>query len=403
MIFDERSATIVGVKFRMATTDDSHLPTYDNTKLTAYNTCPTWGTIRYGLHKTMQGSGRSLALECGSAMHEVFAFVRFMQLLHHLEESGRVDVAKGVFARHMPRLFGDDRWALIQQSMGDTTEVSLQTIRGCVSVLETSDFYDEPRDKRRTLSNMEEAAIAYVNRVKWDERVWMRDYDDPNSDIGIEIPFDVVVNTQYKLEITGDYGSETDFDYVIDKERPDVEVTHGPRPGYDYMYCSVSRRFTGKIDGIHYNTNNEIVLDENKTASRLNDAWVQSFTVNSQPTGYLIAVSTFTNSNVRKADIHGISIPMPKTYDYGGIVREPITRTDHHFASWIKWFNVTAFGIESDLANPMGALRYTHSCNRYFRPCAFIPLCDSDENEQQKILSEMVHDEWSPLKEEVGE
>jgi hypothetical protein len=47
--------------------------------------------------------------------------------------------------------------------------------------------------------------------------------------------------------------------------------------------------------------------------------------------------------------------------------------------------------------NPYDAPKYTHSCNRYFRPCAFIPFCDADDEEQHTIVQEMETDEWSPL------
>jgi hypothetical protein len=40
---------------------------------------------------------------------------------------------------------------------------------------------------------------------------------------------------------------------------------------------------------------------------------------------------------------------------------------------------------------------FTHSCNRYFRPCSLIPFCASDREEQERIIAEMVTDEWSPL------
>jgi hypothetical protein len=47
--------------------------------------------------------------------------------------------------------------------------------------------------------------------------------------------------------------------------------------------------------------------------------------------------------------------------------------------------------------NPYDAPKYTHSCNRYFRPCSFIPFCDADDEEQRTIVREMEDDEWSPL------
>ena len=38
---------IKSISTRMATEDDAHLPAYDHTKLSAVNTCPTYGIIRY--------------------------------------------------------------------------------------------------------------------------------------------------------------------------------------------------------------------------------------------------------------------------------------------------------------------------------------------------------------------
>jgi hypothetical protein len=70
------------VNLRLTTDADMHLPAYDNTKLVAINTCPTWGILRYSMHKTMSAPGvtRAMALEMGSAAHEVFAAVRLWQI-----------------------------------------------------------------------------------------------------------------------------------------------------------------------------------------------------------------------------------------------------------------------------------------------------------------------------------
>lgn len=72
----------IEISFRAATKADHMLETYDNTKLTAYATCPTWGVLRYQMHKTMSRRSREMALECGDAMHQAFAFVRLCQLMH---------------------------------------------------------------------------------------------------------------------------------------------------------------------------------------------------------------------------------------------------------------------------------------------------------------------------------
>ena len=70
---------LISMNMRMATEEDAHLPTYDNTKLVGINTCPTWGILRYSMHKRMPNVKREMALEAGTAGHEGFAAVRWYQ------------------------------------------------------------------------------------------------------------------------------------------------------------------------------------------------------------------------------------------------------------------------------------------------------------------------------------
>ena len=232
-------------------------------------------------------------------------------------------------------------------------------------MLGTSGYYDDPNDKKRTLSNMEDAALAYISNWDWRHRIWVRDVTDPTSDVRIEIPFDLLVSWT----------------------RDDM--------------TKISRRFTGKIDGIREYKQDDgtfrKTLEENKTAARLNDAWALPFDLNSQPTGYMIAASVFIGDDVRAAKIMGLSIPLPKTRDYGGILEPLVRRKDHHILDWLRWFDEMASGYERLRNNPYEATRYTHSCGRYFRPCMFIPFCDNDQDEQRQMVEEMVTDEWSPL------
>src|SRR5262252_4951150 len=336
--------------FRTATPDDKDLPTYDNTKLQAINICPTWGIVRYQMHKGLETTARAMALEAGSAMHEVFAWVRLCTLM-------RSDHDAALY--HTQRLFGKDRSELLLRELSDVSDID-QCKSGAITVLNTSGFYDEPRDKRRTLSNLEECALAYIDRWRWDQPVWQRIPDDPTSDIGIEIPYDTVCN------ITFDDGTEMTF------------------------------RFTGKVDGIHVH-HDGLHIHENKTASRLNDAWHMSFHTSSQVTGYCIAASVYTRESVRRADVIGLSVPMPRSYEFGGYLRDTFTRRDHHFQRWLSWVvhSIDTYTRYQD--NPYDAPKYTHSCNRYYRPCSLIPFCDSDSDEQHVAISEMTHIEWSPL------
>ena len=53
---------------------------YDYTKLTAINTCPTFGVLRYALHRTESSSSRSMAIDAGKACHDYFAAQRIWSL-----------------------------------------------------------------------------------------------------------------------------------------------------------------------------------------------------------------------------------------------------------------------------------------------------------------------------------
>jgi len=348
--------------FRIATPEDAHLETYDHTKLSAINTCPTWGVLRYGMHKRMDAQGRALALEAGHAMHECFALVRLISLIEQHEN--RKEFGDKMWNYHGTRLYGQERLEYIDGQIGEAWDVVEVAKRGCIAVLDSSGYYDDPRDKRRTLSNMEECIYAYINRWRWDHKVWMRNLSDPTSDVGIEIPFDLVV--------------------TIETEPGNLEF-----------------RLTGRIDGIHYNGRNDLCIHDNKTASRLSEAWSQSFLLSHQVTGYCVAASTFTQHAVHNAEVLGLALPLPKTYDFGGYIRETVSRRDYHYTRWLDWLVHTINLARQYEGNPYDAPKYTHSCNRYFRPCSFIPFCDADPDEQHVIVKEMVTDEWSPLEQRI--
>ena len=63
--------------------DLENLHAFDFTKMSAINTCPTWGIIRYGYHKVFSTTSGAMALEAGSACHEVFAAARDFDILEY--------------------------------------------------------------------------------------------------------------------------------------------------------------------------------------------------------------------------------------------------------------------------------------------------------------------------------
>jgi len=149
-----------------------------------------------------------------------------------------------------------------------------------------------------------------------------------------------------------------------------------------------------------HHRDSQLVIGENKTASRLDEAWRQSFEMSSQITGYALAGTVFTQEPITKGVVWGVQIPLPKSYDYGGLVVEHVTRESFKTERWFDWFLYTVQQYEAYQNNPHDAPKFTHSCNRYFRPCHMIPFCASDDEEQKQALSEMVHleDRYDDLK-----
>lgn len=345
-------------------TTDLTLPAFDNTKLVALNTCPTWGVLRYVHHKTMSNGGRAMALEAGAAAHEVFAAHR----LYSLKEGSidfygwGEDTANEVFTATGRRLFGPERFSEMVDRVTASEDFRTRCQQFSLTALYNSGFYDDPGDKRRTTTNIEEMCIAYMDRFDWmDNLPIVR--GNQQEFVGIEIPIDVTI--QFTLK-SGDVK----------------------------LY-----RFIGKADGIHWKDKRKDVIriHENKTSSRLGEAWEQSFEMSHQVTGYMIGLSTMLNLPISQGLVLGSSLPMPKAYAINGLSRVPVTRYEHQFKEWFEWFWHTTRVYEKYKDDPINAPKYTHSCNRYFRPCSFIPFCAVPNEERQDVMNDMRIDEWSPL------
>lgn len=337
------------------------LPSFDNTKLVAINTCPLWGIVRYTHHKSMGGMGRAMALEAGAAAHEVFAAHR----LYSFREYGasfydvpqeRIEAA---FDENGRRIFGERRFREMLDAVDEREDHRTRTQQFSLTALYNCGFYDDPGDKRRTTTNIEEMCIAYMDKYDWKACL---PYWDGASMVGIEIPVDVVVRLVY------------DGGHII-------------------------VRFIGKADGVHYvdREKSALRIHENKTASRLGDAWEMSWETNHQPTGYMIALSAMLSMPISQALMLGTCLPLPKSYTVNGLARVVVRRAGWQLEEWFAWLLHTALLHEQYKDNPTNAPMYTHACNRYFRPCSFIPLCATEPEERVTMFEDMTVDEWSPL------
>ena len=323
---------------------------YDNTKLVAINTCPTFGVLRYALHRTESGSARSMAIDAGSACHDYFAAQRIWSLRDHYKEQPAIITRIGL---HATKLFNGVRYAEALSSAQDAPDTLTNAINFCLPLLYNSGFYDSPTDRRRTMANLEQACIAYSSRYLMSELpVVVTD-----NLIGVELPF-----------------------CILFREKK----TNAPRLIY-----------TGRIDGLHY-YNNTPHIAENKTASRLDDSWRMSFAISSQVTGYMVAATLMLQQEVLNGFVMGLQIPQPKSLS-DGIAWESVYRNNSDFLRWYEWVLYGVNIYESYILRPTEAPRFTHSCNRYFHACQFIPFCSMEREEQTSIIEEMTVDEWSPL------
>ncbi len=364
---------LISLDTRMATDEDTHLPTYDHTKLSAINTCPTWGILRYIHHKKMPGSARAMALEAGSTAHEAFAAVRWYQYKNF---QCKTPIQHENAAYHGEILFPDNRFSRMLSVLSESTTHRTNVINFAIECMESTDFYDDISDNRRTISNISESIIAYIDAIDFERYpIWIRDPEDPKTDIGIEIPFDVVVDIEYESG-----------------------PTFEDKGGYNnHLQC----RFTGKLDGLHIDPrhDNRLLIEENKTGARLDDSWLAQWILSNQITGYCVASQTFTGLECSHAIVSGMRIPIGKI-PAEGIRKEPVNRKPIMFEKWAGWF-VTSVLMEQQWRDAVeDAPMYTHSCNRYFRACSFLPFCAADSvEEKMQIINEMELDEWDVLAE----
>lgn len=354
---------ITKYRLRLTTPAEAHLPAYDYTKLSAYNTCPTYATLRYTMHKRMPGASRAMALEAGQVMHECFSAVRLWQLKH---VDGYPELADKRFAE----LFKEPARREVMNAKQTASNLSdrQRLIHFCVQCLHTSGYYDDPGDAKRTLPNMEQALVYYIDR--WNLERYPVFVASDRGFVGIELAFDLILEYEEAKEITGELAWN-------------------------------KLRFIGRTDGLH--TDNGVpILQENKTAWRLDDQWRNSFDMSHQVTGYLGAGTALAGltETIDRAIVLGCTIPLPRDI-MKGIDYVHVSRAPHMFVRWVNWFVNTHRMRLRTFDNPTLADKYTHSCNRFFRTCEFLPFCVSDDQEQRDMLAEFETDEWSPLHGEV--
>jgi hypothetical protein len=323
----------------------------DHTRATAIHTCPRWGVVRYMHNKSLEVEGRQIPLECGNALHQSFAAHRLWQLWKAMPATmtTQADYARGELILDTGvRIFGRDRWDELSHKLyeDDPAPIALEA-------LYTSGFIDDPRDRKRTLTNMELSLLHYLTRYPHDHLPYV------NGDfVGVEVPV--------RLKLTFEDGTE--FAYL---GRADVVLTE-PK--------------TGKL----------IVVD-NKTSSNVGNNWEVQWRTSHQLTGYCVGVSSMTRQRVMDFGVLGLQVPLPKGQEFGGYVFMEGQKTTRAVAEWAKWAYSAWQLWDQYKDQPFEAPQFTHSCYRYFRACSFVPICDIAESDPPVTLSELTDSPWHPL------
>ena len=291
-------------------------------------------------------------------MHQVFAAARVWQLEHidRLPNHAKVTAH---------RIFGVERWRKILASCESHKFKNLEDGRDnllqlCYETLQTSGFKDSPTDETRTLANMELASIVYVDEQIYKMENWpiyVANKKDPKSLVGIEQHFDVVLE-------------------------------------YDDALCI---RYIGTIDGLVLNRNrgDRLTLDENKTANRIGDGWQLSFDMSNQITGYCGASTTVFGFPVFHSRVTGLKIK-PTNRGEDCVPIEPVSRNAESIRLWGGWVRHTVQEYERYVGDYENAPRYTHSCMRYFRPCALLSFCADTPEGRSEQFDQMVPADLSP-------
>lgn len=348
------------LSIRMTEPHERDMFQYSYSIMEAILTCPVYGLIRYYKRKYYP-TKRQLPLEAGSTMHDVFAAVRVWQLF-------RKQGLKEHFMFHGRRLFNttetptrfENSWKELKGNERD------ELLSFCYKILNSSDYYDDPDDRVRTIANMEETTTRYVDEMleRMDANpIWVADLDDPTAPVGIEIPFDMVVT-----------------------------------------YKGRSVRYIGTIDGIvtQLKFPGTAMLDENKTASRLDEAFRESFEVKQQPNAYILFAKMISGLDIFKARILGVKLKQTRSSE--DFLPFIVEREEHQMVAWARSLFFCSEIVDRYGDDPLDAPQFTHSCNRYFRACSFVSLCAADPEDARDIYeNSMVEAPLTPSQMAVNE
>lgn len=309
----------------------------DHSVASSIHQCPKYAMLRYIHGMTMEGRGRQMSLEAGSALHRAFAMHRLWWMFNNkgVGRDGKLNTLG-------ERLFGSEHeegcWPDLRTKMAEPVE------QACLHALYTSGFYDEDRDKVRTLSNLEEALLHYLTQYEIDY--------NPIVDIEVALPFGVEWDTGERLI------------------------------------------YLGRADAIEQDGEDIRVVD-NKTSTQVGvRGWEEQWHTNHQPTGYMIGASVKYERPVNKGRILALQPRLPVKSSGNSFKDITTSRNDLQIAGFFQWLLDAWRVVQRFKDRPFEATMYTSHCFQYFSPCQYIPVCTADE--QPTDWTGFEHQPWHP-------
>ena len=344
------------------TTDEefnANMPYLTSSMVEAVNTCPRWGIIHSVHGKRFVTGYRQMALEAGSLMHDVFGALNMAHL--------------GVFRNlpdhmhhHAIMLFGKDRWDYVwrettAKEQNPTTESIRAFERMAYAIIGTSDFYDDPDDKNRTLANLEHCALELVQYWLYALArfpIYVTDENNPERPVGVEMSLDTV------------------FEF------------NGQPFGYDEI---IKLRTIGLADAVYQNLTNYVTsLGEYKTSASMNDAWRDAFNTRHQITLYNAQLQAYFPGTLRdhfNTILIGSAIPVRRTSS--PVQHFTVNRDQQNVEEMLRAFLYARRVIDGFNNVPLETPMFTHSCNRFFRKCSLMDLCTAAREDQEEMLATM--------------
>ena len=147
---------------------------YDFSMLNAISTCPFYGITRFIHNKVFDDSARNMALECGDLCHKCFAAYRALSVYYRGKAENK-DTLKQIGYNYLVNLFKETVnneldyeqlmvivYDLLQEAEQKNTLLAKYTLFSDW-IVDNSGYYEDPEDKKRTISNIKESLLSYRN------------------------------------------------------------------------------------------------------------------------------------------------------------------------------------------------------------------------------------------------